>query len=70
MFIVMHVGTFFVSTVYPQNTCRPIVTIIMSNIKLLTDLQNSFTAGKAVKFAAKQCITLGYISATPTVPRF
>ena len=53
----------------PKNMRRPIVTIIMSNIKLLTDLQNCFTAGKYFKFATKQYITLG-VPATPTVARF
>jgi len=38
----------------------------MSNIKLLTDLQNCFTAGKYFKFATKQYITLG----VPAVARF
>jgi len=41
----------------------------MSNIKLLTDLQNCFTAGKYFKFATKPYITLGVL-ATPTVTRF
>ena len=52
---------FYIHTLCPPKMCHPLVTIIL--LLILTDFQNSFTAGKSVKFAIENCITL------PTTPK-